>query len=79
MKQPIFFCNSDPHHLVTPFIGALVILALQSKAIMKKLFSDIKTAIKIELDSILEKITQQHNPGEQAYLDTYDNETCAST
>ena len=35
VKEPIFLCNSDPHHLVTSFIGALENLALQSKAILK--------------------------------------------
>ena len=34
-----FHCNSDSHHLVTSFIGALENLALQSKTIMKNLFS----------------------------------------
>ena len=33
---PIFICNSDPHHLVASFIGALENLATQSKAKMKK-------------------------------------------
>ena len=28
VKEPIFLCNSDPHHLVTSLIGALEILAL---------------------------------------------------
>ena len=41
VKEPIFLCNSDPHHLVTSFISALENLALQSKAIMKNLFFDI--------------------------------------
>ena len=30
-KHLIFFCNSDPHHLVTSFIRALENLALQSE------------------------------------------------
>ena len=59
-KEPIFLCNSDPHHLVTSFIGALENLALQSKAKMKKLFCDIETMINIILGSILEKLTQRH-------------------
>ena len=28
VKEPIFLCNSDPHQLVTSFIGALEILAI---------------------------------------------------
>ena len=79
MKEPIFLCNSDPHHLVTSFIGALEILALQSKAKMKNLISDIETTIKIKLGSILEKLTQRHNRREQADLDDCDDETCTST
>ena len=79
VKEPIFFSNSDPHHLVTSFIGALEILALQSKAIMKNLFFDIKTTIKIKLGSILEKLTQRHNRRAQADLDDCDDETCTST
>ena len=35
VKEPIFLCSSDPHHIVTSFIGALENLALQSKAIKK--------------------------------------------
>ena len=79
VKEPFFLCNSDPHHLVTSFIGALENLALQSKAKMKKLFFDIETTIKIKLGSILEKLTQRHNRKEQADLDNCDNETCTST
>ena len=79
VKEPIFLCNSDPQHLVTPFIGVLENLALQSKAIMKNLFFDIETTINIKLGSILEKLNQRHNRREQANLDDYDNETCTST
>ena len=61
VKEPIFFCNSDPHHLVTSFIGALENLALQSKAIMKNLFFDIDTTLNIKLGSMLENITQCQN------------------
>ena len=78
VKLPIFLCKFDPHHLVTSFIGAFEILAHQSKTIMKKLFSDIKTTIKNKLGSILEKLTQRHNQRAQADLDDCDNETCAS-
>ena len=79
VKEPIFLCNSDPRHLVTSFIGALENLALQSKAILKNLFFDIETTINIKLGSILEKLTQRHDRGEQADLDDCDNETCTST
>ena len=79
MKEPIFFCNSDPYHLVTSFIGALENLALQSKTIMKNLFFEIETTINIKLGSILEKLTQRHNRREQADLADCDNETCTST
>ena len=51
VKEPVFLCNSDPHHLVTSFIGALGNLALQSKGIIKDLFFDIETTIKIKQGS----------------------------
>ena len=79
MEEPIFLCNSDPHHLVASFIGALENLAYQSKAKMKNLFLDIKTTVKIKLGSILEKLTQRHNRREQADLDDCDKESCTST
>ena len=79
VKEPIFLCNSDPHHIVTSFIGALDNLALQRKAIMKIFFFDIEPTIKIKLDSILEKLTQRHNRREQADLDDCDNESCTYT
>ena len=79
VKGPIFCCNSDPHHLVTSFIGALENLVLQSKAIMKNFFFDIETTINIKLGSIFEKLTQRHNRREQADLDDCDNGTCSST
>ena len=78
-KESIFLSNSDPHHLVTSFIDAFEILALQSKSIMKNLFFDIERTINIKLGSILEKLTQRHDRREQADLDDCDNETCTST
>ena len=78
-KEPTFLCNSDPHHLVNSFIGALENLALQSKAIIKNLFFDIETTINFKLGSILEKLTHRHNRREQAHLDDCDNEICTST
>ena len=81
--EPSFLYNSDPHHLVSSFIGTLEGLASQSKAQMKLLFSDIETTIKIKLGSILEKLTQCHNRQESARFDISqddcDNENCAST
>ena len=79
VKEPIFHCNSDPHHLVTSFNGALENLALQSITIMKNLFFDIETTINIKLGSIWEKLTQRHNRREKADLDDCDNETSTST
>ena len=79
VKEPIFLCNSDPHHLVPFFIGALESLGLQSKAIRTILLFDIETTINNKLGSILEKLTQRHYRGEQADLDDCDNETCTST
>ena len=79
VEEPIFFCNSDPHHLVASFFGVLENLASQSKAKKKNLFPDIETTIKIKLGSILEKLTQRHNRMEQADLDDCENETCTST
>ena len=79
VEEPIFLCNSDPHHLVASFIGVLENLASQSKAKMKNSFLDIETTKKIKLGSILEKLTQCHNRREQADLDDCDIETCAST
>ena len=79
VKEPIFLCNSDPHHFFTSFIGALENLALRSTAKTKNLFFDIKTTIKIKLSGILGKLTQRHNRREQADLDDCDDETCSST
>ena len=78
VKEPIFLCNSDPHHLDTSFNGALANLALQCKAIVKNLLFDIKTTTKINLGSILENFIQRHNRREQADLDDCDDETCTS-
>ena len=79
MEEPIFLYNSDSHHLVASFIGALENLASQSKAEMTNLFLDIETTKKIKLGSILEKLTQRHNRREQADLDDCDDEIWAST
>ena len=79
VEEPIFLCNSDPHHLVASFIGVLENLASQSKSKMKILFLDIEITIKIKLGSISERLTPCHKRREQADLDDCDNETFAST
>ena len=79
MEESFFLYNSDPHHLVSSFIGTLECLASQRKAQMKHLFLDIEKTIRIKLGSILEKLTQRYIRREQADLDDCGNETCAST
>ena len=83
MEEPIFICNSDPHHLVASFIGALKNLASQSKAKLKNTFLDVETTIKMKVGSILEKLTQRHIRRVSARFDMSqddcDNEICAST
>ena len=83
VEEPIFLCNSDPHHLVASFIGALETSASQSKAEMKNLFLDNETTIKNKLGNILEKPTHRHNRREIARFDMSqddcDHEICAST
>ena len=83
LEEPIFVCNSDPHHLVASLIGALENLATQSKAKLKNLFLDIRTTIKNKLGRILEKLTQRHKRRERARFDMSqddcDNEICVST
>ena len=83
LEEPIFICNSDSHHLIASFIGALENLASQSEAKMKNIFRDIETTIKVKLGSILEKLTQRHNRRESASADMSqddcDSEICAST
>ena len=65
VQEPIFLCNSDPHHLIASFIGALENLASQSKGKVKNLFLEIKATIKRTLGNNLEKLTQRHNRPEQ--------------
>ena len=83
VEEPIFLYNSDPHHLVSSFIGTLEGLASQCKAQMKLLFPDIETTMKIQLSSIWEKLSQRHNRRESARFDMSqddcDNEICVST
>ena len=79
VKKPIFFYNSDPHHLASSLIGTLEGLASQNKAQMKLLFLNIETTNKIRPGSILEKLTQRHNRPEKAGLNDCDNGIRAST
>ena len=83
VRGPIFLYNSDHRHLVSSFLGTLEGLPSQTKAQMKLVFVDIKTTIKIKLDSILKKLTQRHNRQEQARFnlsqDDCGDEICAST
>ena len=83
VEEPIFLCNSDPHHLVASFIGALESLASQSRAKMKNLFLDFESTQKSKLGSIFEKLTQRHNQRESGRFDMSqdecDNEICVST
>ena len=83
VEEQIFLYNSDPHHLVSSFIGAMEGLASQSKTQMKLLFLDIKTTITINFGSTLEKLTQCHNRRESARIDmsqdVCDNEIFASS
>ena len=63
--EPIFLCNANPHHLIFSFITALEGLATQSKAQMKLIFIELKTAIKIKLCAILEQLKQRRNQAER--------------
>ena len=82
-KNQFCICNSDPHHFVATFIGALENLASQSQAKTKNLFLDIETTIKTKLGSILEKHTQRQIRRESARFhmsqNDCDNEIRAST
>ena len=60
VNEPIFLCNSDPHHLIASVLAPLECQAWESKAHMKLLFFDIETTMKIKLGSILVKLNQHH-------------------
>ena len=49
IAEPIFLCNTNPHHLILSFITALEGLATQSKDQVKLNFIEVETAIKIKL------------------------------
>ena len=61
IPEPIFLCNTNPHHLISSFITAPERLASQSKAQTKLNFLEIETAIKIKLSAILEQLNQRRN------------------
>ena len=82
MGEPIFLYNSDPHHLVSSFIGTVEGLAYQGKAEMKSFFHVIETTIKIKLGRIMKKLTQRHNRRQQVRRfdmnqDACENKNCA--
>ena len=83
VEEPILLYNSDPHHLVSSFIGTLEGLAPQIKAQTKLLFFAFETTNEIKLGSILENITQRHNRRQHARFDMSqddcDYEVCTST
>ena len=83
VEEPIFICNSDPHHLVESLIEAPKNLASQSNANNKNSFRDIQTTIKNKLGSLLEKLAPCHIRWESARFDMSqddcNNEICAST
>ena len=72
IPEPIFFCNANPHHLISSFITALEELATQSKAQMKLSFIEVETAIKIKLCAILEQLNQRRNRAERVSNFVYD-------
>ena len=86
-EEPIFLCNSDPHHIVSSSIGATEDLASQiaKKSTIDTLVVDVEaTTFQIKLGSISEKIPQRHKRQEQVRRfdtnqDDCGNETCAST
>ena len=65
IPEPIFFCNANPHHLISSLIIALKGLATQSKAQMILNFIEVETAIKIKLCAILEQLNQRRNRAER--------------
>ena len=63
--EPIFLCNTNPHHLILSFITALEGLATQNKAQMKLKFIEVETAIKIKLCGILKQLNERRNQAER--------------
>ena len=65
IAEPIFFCNANPHHLISSYITALEGLATQSNTQMKFSFIEVETAIKIKLCAILAQLNQRRNRAER--------------
>ena len=63
-REPIFICNTNPHHLVSSFITALEGLATQNKTQINLKIIEVETAIKIKLCKLLEQLNQGHNRAE---------------
>ena len=61
--EPIFLCNTNPHHLILSFITALEGLATRSQ--MKLNFIEVGSAIKIKPCAIVEQIDQKRNRAER--------------
>ena len=47
VEEPIFFYNSEPHHVIASFLGALENLTSQSKLKLKNLFPDNEITVRI--------------------------------
>ena len=69
LKKPIFFCNSDPHHLIACFIKFLESIAPQSQAKLKNSFLDTEATIKMKLDNVSKKLNRRHNRRKQMSQD----------
>ena len=61
IREPIFLCNANPHHLISSFITASEGLTTQSKAQRKLNFFEVEIAIKIKLCATLEKLNRKRN------------------
>ena len=72
LSETIFLCISDPQRLVFSFISVFKGLPMQSKAQLKLRFSEVETAIKIKISSILEQLNQTHSQRER--VTDYDND-----
>ena len=79
VKEPLFLCNSDPHHHVISFICALEKLVLQNRAKLKSLFFYIEATTKNKRGFIFKKLTQGQNRGGLADLDDCNSETLTLT
>ena len=64
IREPIFLCSANAHHLILSFITALEGLATQSKTQMKLNFIEVETAIKLKLCATVEQLNQRRNRAE---------------